>query len=261
MTSIIHDSRTGADDTKAVIVWDNLAGDWTATSELAAFPAINLAEESTDDLWLADNVTSADATIDFGSNKTVGAVFAYVVEGESIQVAYSTDDVTYTVIDSGATDDNTLFLFDDVTARYIRLRITAAAAADLGLAVAIIGEKLVMQRSVYQGLTPTNLARDSQIRPQISESGNWLGSTIQRRGFSPPITWSNLKAQWYRDNFEPFAKDRIGKPFVIAWRPESGKPSENDVLYAISPSDVVPENSGPRDYMSVTLEMRGFGGG
>lgn len=261
MSSIIHDSRTGADDTKAVIVWDNLPGTWTATSARASFPVINLAEESTDDLWLADDVTAADAIIDFGSNKTVGAVFAYVAEGESLQVASSTDGSTYTVIDSGDTADNTLFLFDDVTARYIRLRISSAVAADLGLAVAIIGEQLVMERSVYQGLTPTNLARSSEIRPQISEAGNWLGSTIQRRGFSPSITWNNLKAQWYRDNFEPFAKDRIGKPFVIAWRPQADKPSENDVLYAISSSDVVPENTGPRDYMSVTLEMRGFGGG
>lgn len=262
MSQIIHDSRTGADDSLSLFLWDNLSGDWTATSERSSFPVTNLNNDTTDDMWLSQSVTSADAIIDFGSNQAVDAVYCFVAHADSVQIAYSTDNVTYTVIDSGSAADNTLFAFDAVTARYIRIRLTAAVAASLGLAVAFVGQMMVTEQPAnYTGVNPSRYARNTQIRPQISESGNWLGSTIQRRGFDVSLEWSHVDADWVETELEPFLVDRIGKPFVLAWRPQTDSPYENDVRYVVSEQDIVPQITGPRRLMSFSVDLKGFGGG
>ncbi len=263
MGGLIYDDRTTTDDIRkrSVIAWEKMSGTWSATSEKADFGVALLDNVSTDDMWLADNVTQADAKLDLGEEKTVEHVFLLIAEADTFEVAYSTDDSTYTDITSSpqTAERNALVLFDAVTARYIRIRLNASSAADLGLAVVYVGRPLVMQRQVFGGLEPPSLARDDKIRPQISEGGQWLGSTVQRKGFSFSLEWRHLEYQWFQSNMQPFAEKTRGVPFPIAWRPEPGTPSENDVLLAIATDNIVPSTMSIRDYVSVSISMRGFG--
>lgn len=174
----------------------------------------------------------------------------------TVYVESSTDDVAWTTrLTMTPTDDTALFgMFDSVSARYWRLRITGATAPTVG--VVYLGTMLTMQRTIYGGHSPLTLSRVTAVRPSVSETGQWLGATEVRRGFSTSFAWKNLTAAWYRANFDPFvATNPRARPFFIAWRPYS-YPAE--VGYCWATGDFSPSNSGPRDFMSVDMKVEGF---
>jgi hypothetical protein len=176
--------------------------------------------------------------------------------GCTVYVESSTDAVNWTTrLTLTPTDDTTLMgLFDPVSARYWRLRITGTTAPTVG--VVYLGAMLTMQRTIYGGHTPITLARVTAVRAALSETGQWLGATQTRNGFSTSFAWKNLTAAWYRANFDPFvATNPRVKPFFIAWRPYSF-PSE--VGYCWATGDISPSNQGLRDFMTVDMKVEGF---
>lgn len=174
----------------------------------------------------------------------------------TVYVESSPDATTWTTrLTLTPTDDTTLFgMFDSVSARYWRIRITGTTAPTVG--VVYLGAMLTMQRTIYGGHTPITLARITSVRPNLSETGQWLGASQTRAGFATSFSWKNLTAAWYRANFDPFvATNPRVKPFFIAWRPYSF-PSE--VGYCWSTGDIAPQNMGVKDFMSVDLQVEGY---
>lgn len=249
----------------SVICYQQLAGTWTATSSLTAFPVTNLANDTTDDAWLA--LDTQTATVDFGANKTISYVALQTVVGDFVDaVQYSTNGTDWTTIHNTPTaaQNTMLYLFNSVTARYVRVTVSAATALDYaGLSVVFIGLALVTDRpAVYGGATRIVHARADEIADEMSEEGQWLGSTVQRKGYDFKVEWNHLGAvggaTWYQNNFDVFAEDRIGKPFFIAPRPSPASDTKDDVLYCVSKSNIVPTN-GIRNFKDVSLSLRGFG--
>lgn len=240
----------------ARIGYDNLAFGLTpaASTAAAGHPAISATYPTTFEYW-EPTALPATWTVDFGTAKTVDFVgLVGDMNGGTIAIQSSTDNSTFTTQETraGLTDRINMFLFAPVTARYWRLLVTVAIPR---LAVAYIGETLAMQRKIYQGHTPLTLSRETELSNNVSEGGQYLGRSIIRKGASTTAEWQHLKSDWYRANFDPFVKSAREYPFFIGWRPQEF-PQELGFVWV--GGDIAPQNTGPRDFMSVGMTFRGL---
>jgi hypothetical protein len=257
----VVDTRAISDKEKRFSVFggDPLAGDWSADSEKSPeFAAENLDNATTHDIWLADD-DSGEVTLDLGEAKAVNFVGIIGVKLSDYELAYSDDDISYTVVGDAEDAITAGFMFDEVVARYWRIAVDVDSGY-AGLRVAFVGTAFRMTQPVYGGVKPITLARQTDARPDISESGQWLGGRIQRRGFGPVnVSYMHLEPDFVRSTVDPFADDRRAKPFFWAWRPAPGSPSENEIAYCRLENDIQPENMGVKNYMQVDMTIRGFG--
>lgn len=254
----------------------------TASGTASGFFAQALANSLTREFWKADSLPgTVTVTNGAGAPMNYCGIAAHTLGTDSATVTlqYSDDDSTYVDVDSvSPSDDNPiLFLFPMNNAVYWRLSITGTDAPSIG--VWYIGKTLVAERGVYQGYDPIELSRKTILRPQMSESGQWIGRSKTRQSYSSPIAIDNLSSVWYRRYFEPFVQDIIENPYFFAWRPvpnltspslimdfaeqeyacQSAFTGETDgVGYVQTNEDIKPSNSGPRDLMSVTIPMEGL---
>ena len=226
----------------------------TASSAAAGHPAIAATYPTTFEFW-TPTALPATWTVDLGSARIVDYLgMVGDMNGCTVALQSSTNNSTWTTRETrtGLTNRINLFLISPITARYWRLSITVAIPR---LAVAYIGQALAMQRKIYQGHTPLTLSRDTELSNNMSEGGQYLGRSIIRKGASTSADWKNLRAAWYRANFDPFVKSAREYPFFIGWRPEQ-YPSELGFVW--TGGDIAPDNSGPRDFMSVGMSFRGL---
>lgn len=231
----------------------------TASSEAAGFPAISAVNPLTYDQWRPSAVPAtwtctlasaqdADYIGIAGHNlSTVGAVVA---------VEYSFDGSTWVELEQLSPADNSpiMLIFSTITALAWRLSIVSADSAPQ-IGAIYIGEALVMQRQIYGGHSPVTLSRQTELSPNRSEGGQWLGRSIVRKGVATSYEWKNLTALWYRQNFDAFVKVARTRPFFIAWYP-SKYPQE--VGFVWTTGDIQPQNMGIRDYMSVSMNVVGL---
>lgn len=224
-----------------------------ASSAVTGFPAIAATYPTTYEFWQPSAVP-ATWTIDNGlavSCDCVGLVGDFGGAGVAVQT--SPDGTTWTTQVSGTlTDRINMLLFAAVSARYWRLEFTTVVPK---VAVAYICKALAMQRRIYQGHSPLTLSRTTEFNTNMSEGGQYVGRSIVRMGASTEASWQHLKADWYRTNFDPFVKDARTAPFFFAWRPSK---YPNELGFVWVDGDIQPTNSGPKDFMNVSLNMKGL---
>lgn len=250
------------------------------STSLAGFPADSVGNALTYELWKPSELP---ATLDIDAGAPVTADYvafgAHNLAGCRITLSYSTDGSTYSPAIEGVVVRNKagMMLFEPVTARYWRLDILGWAtsptlsldfvnrvyavgdyteADGTYLGVLYLGRALQMERGIYQGHTPGEFARNDEIRPSVSEGGQWLGRTVVRKGYDTSYSFSNLRADWVRSTLAPFLDAAVTDPFFIAWRPET---KADEVLLGWTQGPIVPTNSGPRDLMSVDFNVSAHG--
>jgi hypothetical protein len=226
----------------------------TASTSAAGRPAIAATYPTTFEYWRPTTLPATWA-VDLGLAQTVDYVgLLGDLNGATVAIEHSADNSTWTAADtrSSITDRVNLFLFAPVSARYWRLSISVQIP---NIAVVYIGQALAMQRPIYQGHTPLTLSRETELSNNMSEGGQYLGRSIIRKGASTSAAWSHLKADWYRANFDPFVRAARTAPFFIGWRP-SQYPAELGFVWV--DGDIAPQNTGPRDFMSVDVTFRGL---
>lgn len=241
--------------THARIGWHNriTSTNFTATTAEDGYPATNILNPGTYERYRPTS-SPAVITIDLLSALDVDYMAIQTKNATNVKLEYSSDDITYTpVLDEATTDNTTMFLFNEKTFRYWRITITGAS---LQVVATKLGLVLEMYRPKYGGVNPLPLSRVTAIRPNLSETGQFLGASQKRIGVNGSMEWDNLPADWYRTNFDIFAQTnpRIA-PFFIAWRPIT---FSEDVNYAWATNDITPSNSGTRNFMNVNLSMEGF---
>lgn len=260
-----------------IVTEDNVIG----STEAAGFDASFAGRPDTYSEWRPVELP-ATITVDAGRivEADYVAIGAHNLENIEVEISHSLDGVTYTVESTTLTESNDalMFLFEKTEVRFVRVRLLVINEESLILdfenqvyevgdfdqtggafiGVLYIGETLEMQRPIYQGHSPATLSRQTELRPSRTEGGQWLGRTRIRDGYGTNFDWSNLRAAWYRENFDPFVEHARSLPFFIAWRPET---YPKEVIYAQSDSDISPTNSGPRDLMSVSMTVRGYSNG
>jgi hypothetical protein len=258
--SVVINVLTDEPLTHARIGYDNFvpAATVTATSEATPWPADSVQRENTFERWQPTS-GNGSITIDNGTAKSADyiGIAAHTLgsAGSTLTIAYSSDNSTYTTIETVSPSDSSaiMVIFAEVTARYFRVSVAGATAPQIG--VIYLGMALAMERAIYSGHTPVTLGRMTEKRPTKSESGQFLGSSTIRQGLQTNFTWNNLKADWYREYFDPFVKSARNLPFFIAWRPSK---FPNEIGYCWSTNDITPTNSGGLDYMSVSMRVEGY---
>ena len=256
----IHASPALADDAarigyRSILIAANLSG----TAGATGFPMSAIVNPATYERY-TPSALPAEIVCDAGAAVSVDYVGIAAHNlgslGCTVYLESSPDNAAWTTrLTMVPADDTTIVgLITSVSARYWRLRITGTTAPTIG--IVYLGQVLAMQRNLYGGHTPLNLARITAVRPVMSETGQWLGATQERKGFATSFAWKNLTAAWYRANFDPFvATNPRARPFFIAWRPKTF-PAETGYCWATD--DIKPSNTGTKDLMEVGMSVEGF---
>lgn len=225
----------------------------TASSSATGYPAVAATYPTTFEYWKPATIP---ATWEIDQGAAVACDYFGLVgdfNGATINVQSSPNNTTWTTQVSGSpTDRVAMFLFASVTARYWRIQVTGATPS---IAVIYIGAALAMQRKIYQGHSPLTLSRVTDTTQNVSETGQYLGRSITRKGLKTNCEYQHLKADWYRANFDPFVEAARTAPFFYAWRPLA-YPSELGFVWTTG--DIKPTNSGPKDFMSVGFTVTGI---
>jgi hypothetical protein len=233
-------------------------GTATASSAQVDFPADAPLNELTYEFW-RPNLLPATWTLDAGSSVSANyfgiAAHTLGASGNTVTIQGSNDNITYTDIDSITPSDNSpiMFLFASASYRYWRISISSGTFPSIG--VIYVGTVLEMLRPCYGGLTPISLSRDSVIRPNRSEGGQWLGRSVIRSGSSMKVGYANLENNWVRTTFKDFIEDAVLYPFFFAWRPDN---YPEDVGYVWVGDDIKPSNMGRNSLMQVSFDMSGL---
>lgn len=233
-------------------------GTASASSAQTDFPADAPLNELTYEFW-RPTALPATWTLDAGSSVSgnyIGiAAHTLGTSGNTVTIQGSNDNITYVNIDSVSPTDNSpiMFLFASVSYRYWRITLASGSFPSIG--VIYVGTVLEMLRPCYGGLTPISLSRDSVIRPNRSEGGQWLGRSVIRSGSSMKVGYTNLDNAWVRTTFKEFIEDAVIYPFFFAWRPDN---YPEDVGYVWVADDIKPSNMGRNSLMQVSFDMTGL---
>ncbi len=147
-----------------------------------------------------------------------------------------------------------MFLFDSVSSAIWRLIVDGGTGTTMPvLGVVSIGVSLVLERNIYGGHTPITLSKNTVIRPQTSEGGQFLGRSIIREGASTKITLNNLSASWVRSDFFPFMESARTFPFFFSWRATAAYADE--VAYCWTNKDIRVTNNGQADLMNTSFSV------
>lgn len=241
------------------ILWDDWCrrGTVTASTEAEGYPVENAVDYLTYDWWRPSSIPAwieVQIPISEPINSCLIAAHTLRTTECSIKVQYW-DGANWVDASSEILPANNrviMFLFDVVYTTRARVYIQGGTVPEIG--VVMFGKALATQRAIYQGHSPVNLARRTDIRPNTSEGGQWLGRSIRREGVATSITINNQHADWMREKFEPFIDAARTYPFGWAWRP-SRWPEEVALVW--TNKDIVPQNSGPIDMMTVTIPVEG----
>lgn len=231
------------------------------SSESAGYPASAADNEMTYSAWKPATGDGEWWQANFAEAETINycGIAAHTLGdvGASVKVQYF--DATWQDIAGAETipTDNSpiLFLFEDIIDQDFRILISGGSAAPR-VGVISFGRTLTMQRGLYGGHSPLTLSRQSVIRPNVSEGGQWLGRSLERKGSSTEFSWQHLKADWYRSHFDPFVEHARTKPFFIAWRPSE---FPDEVGYVWCNQDIKPTNMGIINFMDVSMTVEGLG--
>ena len=279
MSVVISNSLTLADTVSGggivdgnnpIIGYYNLvtAGNISATTHAAAFPASNMANSSTVLRWLGvvaspavDEYIRVDVNtveqIDYvGIARHNFGTAQITVSVEGLADAETSPESWVEIVqETIPSNDQPLILrFDPAAYAAVRIRLHPGTAAPTA-AVLYVGKLLLLQRRIYSGHTPINFGRSSKVINARSENGSFLGRIVLNEVVKTSVSLQNLTPDWYRTYFDPFVTAAREVPFFWAWRP-SDYPAECG--FAWLTNDPTPTNQKPNGMMQVSFEMGGI---
>lgn len=245
--------------THARILWSPISGTITAAGTDGALAANDFTFQRWETGALPSNwtlVAAANVSVDtvFIAAHNLGTVGATV----AVQTASTLGGAFTTRATIVPTDDSAIAVMINnagtpYSVRELRIRVTGSTAARIGIIRA--GVALQMAQPVFGGVNPVGLNRLVETRHAMSETGQWLGRTVQRQALRTTMDWSHLGSAWYRASFQPFALTLPQKPFGLIQNPLRMPES---VAWAWTDESPAPSNMGIRDLMAVSLNITGF---
>ena len=184
------------------------------------------------------------------------AIAAHNLSGQSfvLQTA-ETIGGAVTDVEAFSPSDNSA-LMATFEARTVQEVIFTATLSGSGHEIGVIyaGMKLQMERNIYGGHSPLSLSQKTEYQSTKSESGQFLGRSIIRKGLAGSFSWQLLDPDWYRENFQPFVEAARTKPFFINWRPDL---YSDEVAFCHTTGDIAPQNQGGgHNKMSVSINVK-----
>lgn len=149
-------------------------------------------------------------------------------------------------------DNNSPIIIDLANVTVYEMEIEVGGACEIGIVYA--GTLLDMERPIYGGHAPLALNKKTTYQSNMSESGQFLGRQIIRKGSEAEFSWSNLTADWVRNTLSDFIESARAMPFFIRWRPDI---YSSEVSFGHTVGDIRALNQGGgTDLMSVRMKMR-----
>lgn len=175
--------------------------------------------------------------------------------GVEITVSYavSANGPTTEIATFTPSDNSAVFLtFDTLTAEQIVIE-TNAATTGLEIGVVSAGRFMRMEQPIYGGHNPIDLNQDTDYESTLSDTGQFLGRTVKRKGLKTTFSWQHLTPDWVRNTFKPFKESAVTTPFFIKWRPDLYEAS----AYCHTTSDIKPTNmGGGSGLMQLSMNVR-----
>lgn len=225
----------------------------TQTGYFANAPLNTLTYEK----WKPITTTGGTWEYDHGSSASVDycAIAAHTLgtSGSTLYVQYYDGSDWINIITGTTITDNSpiIVFFGAITAQIWRIYITdSIVAPEVG--VIKFGSALQMPQAIYGGHSPIIMARQTVLRTNYSETGEFLGRTKQRVQLGNTYNWTHIKADWMRSNWPTLQKAIEAEPFWIAWRPGD----YGEVGFSQVDSVPIPQNMGIKDFMSVEMTTR-----
>lgn len=246
-----------------VIGYHNLvtSSNISTTTESTSYPAINLGNVATYVKWQGtDDSNDEYITMDLQSIDDVDYVAIAKHNFFTAQIEVSLEifnGSTWDEVISGfipPSDEALIMRFVPQGITQIRVRLQPGLVVPEA-SVVFAGKLLVMQRRIYVGVTPVNMARVSQVINGKSETGNFLGRIVRNEALKLQVQFDNLTPDWYRTYLDPFIRESKDTPFFFAWRPGT-YPFE--VGYCWMMGDPTPKNSRSNGMMQITMDMGGI---
>lgn len=214
---------------------------WACGALSATWVIVTAADASVDTVFIAShNLGTTGCTVEISTAATVGGAH--------------TTRATITPTDNSAI----AAMFNNVGVAYVvrevKLTITGASS-DAQIGIIRAGVAMQMERPIYGGITPIGLSRLVETRHSISETGQWLGRTVQLQASRTQMPWQNLSASWVRSTWATFALTLPQTPFGFIQNPIRMPES---VAWCWTDEVPQPENMGVRDLMAVTLNITGL---
>ena len=229
-------------------------------------PAANAVSRATNKFWSATPNGSSVARISFDLGAATSVSFVGIAAhnladiGATVSLQYSSDGSTWNSAPAGSVtpSDNMAigFRMVAVSARYFRVSVTNASG-DVVIGVVLLSRELLIERTFYQGYPPPLTPTRVELLTSRTEGGHFLGTSAIERGSDVSPVISNLRPEFLRGaTWLEFQRSfNRGESLFWAWRPTK---YPGDLFYARRPAGagaLVPTNSGPRELMSVELQM------
>jgi hypothetical protein len=225
----------------------------TATGYFADGPNNSLTYER----WKPSSSLGSVWQIDAGSNVTVDycCIGAHTLgTGMSVRAQALIGGVwTDLTPASTITNNSPIFMiFNKRTASEFRINISGGAPE---IGVVKFGEALQMQRPFYAGYAPSRTNRQTVVRGNLSEGGQFLGRTKVRNVTDASYAWRNLTADWCDANLPDLIMGIETEPYFLAWRPSDDDGYGVDFAWTLGPPSQPPTNQG-----QINFRTFGFGG-
>lgn len=197
--------------------------------------------------------TAAPTTINFVAIAAHN-LFSAGTTNVIIQLSETVGSGHFTVCSKSITKNSPIFCSTEDYQNIREVRITFSGGTSREIGVVYAGTSLIMQRGLYAGHNPINLSSMTEYRNAMSDSGQFLGRRIKRKGQQSNFSWANLTESWYRENFQPFVESAKTTPFFIQWRPDY---QQEEVAFGYTTGDISPSNQGGTTrMMEVSFSMR-----
>jgi hypothetical protein len=200
---------------------------------------------------------AATGTWEYNHGSSVSCNYCCIAgktSGVTITVQYFTGSTWVALSPATAMTDNSAIMFIFAATSASRWRINITAGGTLAeIAVVKFGLALQLERPIFGGHAPILFSRQTVMKMNESETGEYLGRSKWRTYLETTYSWQNLSASWIGANWPSLQRAVETEPFFIAWRP-SGYPDQ--VAFGRAMGVPIPSNSGTRDLMSVELQMR-----
>ncbi len=202
--------------------------------------------------WNLNFTVAQTADYCFIAGHTFGSTNSRIV----LQASVNNDDTWVNLSPEFTPNDNMpiFFIFAPQTALAFRVQLVSVPDENNlpYMSVCKFGTALQFQQPFFGDHRPIDLARNTVIRSNYSETGEFLGRAVQRTYNTSSFTWEHLSNNWTRTNGRDLQKAVTAEPFCIAWRPSQ----YDEVAFGQTDQPPIPTQMGLRDYMTMTLTMR-----
>lgn len=218
---------------KPRVAWNNLAaiadGDGvtiTCDHEAAGFEHQFALDWLDFTYWMPGMTGESRIEFEFDEPRAVNAFAFYGhnlgTVGATAKLQYYDDDLADWVDAFSSTPNGTEAVYKWQAAVLEKVKwsiLIDTPSAEAFLGVVFFGEDFALEHGLWDGFTPPDLARETEVTNATSERGNWLGRQLLRTGSGMSIDPKWMSSSFARATWLPFIRHAELRPWFLLWNP------------------------------------------